>query len=68
MKGIGIGNKSLQHNIADLFLGIPPDLDRWSPHGGWTDTDTHTDTDTDIHSHTDKHTHTHTHTHTPKGP
>ena len=48
MKGLGIGNKRLQHNIVDLFPGSPTDPDRWSLHGECTCT----------------HTHTHTHTHT----
>ena len=28
MKGLGIGNKRLQHNIVDLFPGSPTDPDR----------------------------------------
>ena len=54
MKEIGIGKKRLQHNIVDLFSGIPTDPDRWSLHGERTY----------AHTHTHKHTHTHTHTHT----
>ena len=54
MKRIGIGIQRLQHNIVDLFPGIPSDPDRWSLHGGGTYTHTH--------PHTHKHTHTHTHT------
>ena len=42
MKGFGIGNQRLQHNIVDLFPGIPTDPDRWSLHREWTWMDTHT--------------------------
>ena len=46
MREIGIGIQRLQHNIVDLFPGIPPDPDRWSLHGGWmcTRACTHTHT------------------------
>ena len=40
MKGFGIGKKFLQHNIDDLFPGIPANPDSWSLHGEWTYTDT----------------------------
>ena len=36
MKGLGAGIQRLQHNIVDLFPGIPPYPDRWSLHGGHT--------------------------------
>ena len=43
VKGLGIGNKRLQHNIVDLFLGSSTDPDRRSLHGEWTYINTHTD-------------------------
>ena len=44
MKGLGIWNKPLQHNIVDLFPGpgTRTDPDRWSLHGEWTYVHTHT--------------------------
>ena len=56
MRGLGIGNKRLQHKTVDLFPGSPTDPDRWSLHGEWKYTHAHT------------HTHTHTYTHTSIGP
>ena len=50
---LGLEKKRLQHNIVDVFPGIPTDPDKWSLHGEWTYT-----------PHTQTHTHTHTHTHT----
>ena len=56
MKAIGIGIQRLEHDIVDLFPGIPPDPDMKPSQ--WMDTHTHT------HTHTDTHTHTHTYAHT----
>ena len=50
---LGLEKKRLQHNIVDVFPGIPTDPDKWSLHGEWTYT-----------PHTQTHTHTHTHTYT----
>ena len=44
MKELGRGKKRLQHNIVDLYPGLPTP-DRWSLQGGWTKTHTHTHDD-----------------------